>query len=75
MQGLPPIFLTTGTRDLFLSDVARLQRRLLDAGVPVQLIVGEAMWHVFQVDPSLPESAPVWRDYGRYVERAWSRAE
>lgn len=73
MEGLPPIFLTTGTRDLFLSDVARLQRRLLDAGVPMQLTVGEAMWHVYQVDPSLPESAAAWRDYAAFLRAAWGQ--
>lgn len=73
MEGLPPIFLTTGTRDLFLSDVARLQRRLLDADVPVQLTVGEAMWHVYQVDPSLPESAAAWRDYAVFLRAAWGQ--
>ena len=35
--GLPPIPLTSGTRDLFLSDVARLQCQLIDARASVDL--------------------------------------
>ncbi|MCV6584249.1 MAG: alpha/beta hydrolase [Marinibacterium sp.] len=69
---LPPMLVTTGTRDLFLSGAARLQRRLLDAGVPVDLIVYEGMWHVFQID-DLPESDAAWRDYSRFVDRVWPR--
>lgn len=67
---LPPTFITTGTRDLFLSGAARLQRALLDAEVPVDLIVYEGMWHVFQIE-DLPETDAAWRDYGRFVDRIW----
>lgn len=69
--GLPPILLTSGTRDLFLSDVARLQRRLIDARVSVDLIVYEGMWHVFQTSTGLPESAAAWQDMADFLQRAW----
>ncbi len=68
---LPPMFITTGTRDLFLSGAARLQRALLDADVPVDLIVYEGMWHVFQVE-DLPETDAAWRDYARFVAEVWT---
>ncbi|WP_298855709.1 alpha/beta hydrolase [uncultured Ruegeria sp.] len=71
--GLPPILLTTGTRDLFLSDAARLQRRLLDAQVPVDLIVYEGMWHVFQTSTALPESGVAWADMAGFLRKAWAR--
>lgn len=71
--GLPPILLTTGTRDLFLSDAARLQRRLLDARVPVDLIVYEGMWHVFQTSTALPESGVAWADMADFLHAAWAR--
>jgi acetyl esterase/lipase len=72
-SSLPPILLTTGTRDLFLSDVARLQRRLLDAQVPVELIVYEGMWHVFQTSTALPESEVAWADMAEFLHRSWAR--
>jgi len=71
--GLPPILLTTGTRDLFLSDAARLQRRLLDAQVSVELIVYEGMWHVFQTSTALPESGVAWADMAEFLHTAWGR--
>jgi epsilon-lactone hydrolase len=45
LTGLPPTFLQTGTRDLFLSNTVRMHRRLLAAGVEVELHVFEAMGH------------------------------
>ena len=73
--GLPPILLTSGTRDLFLSDVARLQRKLLDAQVPVDLIVYEGMWHVFQTSAELPEAEIAWRDFSNFLQSAWAVVE
>lgn len=55
---LPPTLLTSGTRDLFLSDCVRLQRRMRRAGAPsVRLEVWEEMWHAFNTQPHLPEGA------------------
>ncbi|WP_170347604.1 alpha/beta hydrolase fold domain-containing protein [Ruegeria atlantica] len=71
-SGLPRILLTSGTRDLFLSDVARLQRRLIDAKIPVELIIYEGMWHVFQTSTGLPESSTAWRDFARFLRTAWA---
>jgi monoterpene epsilon-lactone hydrolase len=45
LTGLPPTFLQTGTRDLFLSNTVRMHRRLLAAGVEAELHVFEAMPH------------------------------
>ena len=44
-KGFPPSFIQTGTRDIFLSNSARLHRALKRAGIPVELFVGEAMPH------------------------------
>lgn len=52
----PPILITTGTRDLFLSDCARLSTNLRQAGSDVSLHVWEGMWHVFEFYPDVPES-------------------
>lgn len=45
LEGLPPTFLQTGTRDLFLSNAARLHRGLRRAKVPVEFYLGEGMPH------------------------------
>lgn len=45
LTGFPPTLLTTGTRDLFLSNTVRMHRVLLAAGVPAELHVFEAMPH------------------------------
>lgn len=42
----PPTFLTSGTRDLFLSNTVRVQNKLLKAGVETRLIVFEGLSHV-----------------------------
>lgn len=44
-KGFPPTFLQSGTRDLFLSNTVRMHRALLQAQVPAQLHVFEAMPH------------------------------
>ncbi len=45
LTGFPPTFLQTGTRDLFLSNTARMHRKLRAAGVEAELHVFEAMPH------------------------------
>lgn len=55
MQGLPPCLITSGSRDLLLSQCLRLARKLRDAAVPCDLRVWEGMWHVFEFYP-LPEA-------------------
>lgn len=45
LEGFPQTFLQSGTRDLFLSNTVRMHRRLLQAQVPAELHVFEAMPH------------------------------
>lgn len=54
-ENFPPTIISTGTRDLFLSDCARLHRILRQAGIPSVLNVWEGMWHDFEFFPSIPE--------------------
>ena len=44
-KGFPPTFLQSGTRDLFLSNIVRMHRRLLQGTMPVELHVFEGMPH------------------------------
>ncbi len=45
MHGFPPAILTTGTRDLLLSNTVRVHRKLREAGVDAQLQVFEGQSH------------------------------
>jgi acetyl esterase/lipase len=68
--GFPPTILTTGTRDLLLSDTVRVYRRLRAAGVEARLEVHEAMSHAdycYAVDS--PESATVFQDIVDFFDR------
>ena len=45
MTGFPPTLLTTGTRDLLLSNTVRVHRKLRQAGVEAELHVYEGQSH------------------------------
>lgn len=66
---MPPTFMTTGTRDLLLSDATRLDRAMRLDGVDVTLRVWEGMWHVFEFYRELPEARASVAEIG-----AWIRA-
>ena len=51
----PATIITTGTRDLLMSQCVRLSARLRQADVDVDLRVWEEMWHVFEFYPHIPE--------------------
>ena len=52
----PPVLITTGTRDLLLSQAVRLSQRLRHSGVKVDCQVWEGLWHVFEWYEDLPEA-------------------
>ena len=57
MHGFPPAILTTGTRDLLLSNTVRVHRKLREAGVDAQLEDYEGQSHAqYQFDDRVPES-------------------
>jgi len=56
-SGFPPTILTSGTRDLFLSNTVRVHRKLRQAGVVADLHVFEGQSHAqYAGDPSAPET-------------------
>lgn len=67
--GFPPTLITTGTRDLFLSDCARLSTRMRQAGVDAGLHVWEGMWHVFEFYPELPEAGQSLDEIAAFLAR------
>lgn len=52
-----PFLVTTGTRDLLLSQSVRLAQKLRDSGRTVDLDVWDGLWHVFEWYEDLPEAA------------------
>lgn len=52
----PPTVVTTGTRDILLSDCVRLIDKLRDVDVETDLQIADGMWHVYEWDPLLPET-------------------
>ena len=70
MQGLPPAILTTGTRDLFLSNTVRIDQKLRAAGVETKLLVYEGQSHAqFDASPFSPECI----DYNTEVARFFDK--
>ncbi len=55
-SNFPPTILTSGTRDLFLSNTVRTHRKLRRAGVIADLNVYEGMSHAQYQDVNTPES-------------------
>jgi epsilon-lactone hydrolase len=69
-SGFPPTFLSSGTRDLFLSNTIRVHRKLRDAGVTTDLTVIEALSHADYVAlPNSPESRQVYADAVAFFDR------
>jgi epsilon-lactone hydrolase len=73
-KGFPPTLITTGTRDILLSDCARLSTKLRKAGVEVDLRVTEGMWHVFEFYPHLPEAEDSVRGIAAFLDKHLSSA-
>jgi acetyl esterase/lipase len=72
-KGFPPTLLTSGTRDLFLSNTVRMHRALRDAGIDAELHVLEAAPHG-NFGGNSPEEAGLNRDVRLFCEGRWTDA-
>jgi acetyl esterase/lipase len=70
LAGFPPTILTTGTRDLFLSNTVRMHRKLRAAGVQADLHVTEAGPHTGF--PGGPEGAEIDLEIRGFLKRVLS---
>jgi acetyl esterase/lipase len=69
-DGFPPTILTSGTRDLFLSNTVRVHRKLRRAGVDAVLQVYEGMSHAaYDRDPFAPEKREVFAEIARFFDK------
>ena len=71
-QGFPPAILTTGTRDMLLSDTVLLHRALRRAGIPAELHVTEAGGHGGFMGRA-PEDQEILGEVRRFAEIHWAR--
>lgn len=67
-DGFPPTYLVSGTRDMLLSDTARVHRKLREAGVAADLNVYEGMSHAgYMIVANSPESERVYGELGEFL--------
>ena len=70
MHGFPPAILTTGTRDLLLSNTVRVHRKLRNAGIDAQLEVYEGQSHAqYQSDDRVPETREAFGEITGFFDR------
>jgi acetyl esterase/lipase len=70
MHGFPPAILTTGTRDLLLSNTVRVHRKLRQAGVDAQLQVFEGQSHAqYQFNDQAPETKEAFGEITAFFDK------
>lgn len=72
LQGFPPTLLTTGTRDLYLSNTVRMHRALRAANVKAELHVLEAGPHTGF--PGSPEGQAIDEEVRGFIKRVLKKA-
>lgn len=70
LSGLPPTFIATGALDLFLEEDLDYARRLMRAGVPVELHVYPGAFHAFNAWPTASVAAQARHDSVRALSAA-----
>jgi acetyl esterase/lipase len=74
MHGFPATILTTGTRDLLLSNTVRVHRKLRQAGVEAELHVYEGQSHAqYMRDANAPETKEAFEEIARFFDRHLGR--
>lgn len=74
MNGFPPTILTSGTRDLLLSNTVRVHRKLRQAGVDAALQVYEGQSHAHYLrDDTAPETKEVFQEIATFFDKHMKR--
>ncbi|MET1029085.1 MAG: alpha/beta hydrolase [Dongiaceae bacterium] len=68
-HGFPPAILTSGTRDLFLSNTVRTHRKLRQAGVEALLQVFEGQSHAQFLDHGVPETDEAFSEIVEFLKK------
>jgi epsilon-lactone hydrolase len=70
VKGFPPTILTSGTRDLLLSNTVRMHRKLRQAGVDAVLQVYEGQSHAqYYRDDTAPESREAFEEIAGFFDK------
>jgi monoterpene epsilon-lactone hydrolase len=70
MHGFPPAILTSGTRDLLLSNTVRVHRKLREAGVDAMLQVFEGQSHAqYYRDDTSPEAKEAFEEIAAFFDK------
>ena len=70
MKGFPPTILTSGTRDLLLSNTVRVHRKLRQAGVEAMLQVYEGQSHAqYYRDDTSPEAKEAFEEIAGFFDK------
>jgi acetyl esterase/lipase len=70
MQGFPPTILTSGTRDLLLSNTVRIHRKLRQSGVEAMLQVFEGQSHAqYYRDDTSPEAKEAFDEIAGFFDK------
>ena len=70
LAGLPPTFIGVGALDLFVQEDIDYAGRLVDAGVPTELLVAPGAYHAFQF---VVPTAAISRQFSRAIDDALTR--
>jgi len=74
MRGFPPTILTTGTRDLLLSNTVRVHRKLRQVGVDAALQVYEGQSHgLYARDDRIPETREAFEEIAAFFDSHLAR--
>ena len=68
-KDFPPTMISTGTRDLLLSDCTRLYWNLRNSGIPVELRIWEGMWHAFDSEQNIPEAVKCRTEMSNFLKQ------
>jgi acetyl esterase/lipase len=70
LHGFPPAILTTGTRDLLLSNTVRVHRKLRQSGVEASLQVYEGQSHSqYSRDMDAPETREAFEEIAHFLDK------
>jgi len=70
MHGFPPTILSSGTRDLLLSNTVRVHRKLRQAGFEAELHVYEGQSHAqYMRDANAPETKEAFEEIARFFDK------
>lgn len=71
LKGFPPTILGTGTRDLFLSNTARVHRKLREAGAVADLLVIDGLSHAqyMLMTPDTPETLYYFSEVAKFFDK------